>query len=496
MSVLFLGYTSISIIVAIFVFSLVFFLRKLSRLKKQVASLTSQLDKEIANEKTVLLELSELKKQYDQNISYDILTGLPNRQVFEDRLLQVVNQSKRYQLSFGVLFLDIDGFNVINNALGHEVGDELLKLISVRLLSALRQVDTVCRFSGDEFVLLVPQISKSEVCAYIAQRLLDSLSQSFQVRSHNLFITASIGIAVYPIDGEEGQLLLANADTALCQAKSLGSNHYQFYRQEMYSLSMRELALQSSLRDASIYKDFMIFYQPEVNTKTKEITCMEALLRWQHPDFGVVTPREFLRLAENSGKIIEIGEWVLHSVCQQFQKWKSSDFHLQKISVNISLRQLENPHFVYKLSQILHETGMEPKSLVLEIIDDVFHRLDLLEKSLHMLKQLGVQMAIDDFGTGHLSLSQLKRFSIDYLKIDSVLIQDSMSNPEGESIIKMIVSLAESLHSVAIAKGVETHEQKKLLEKLNCHLMQGHLFSIPRKPEEFTSSLEKAICEA
>jgi diguanylate cyclase (GGDEF)-like protein len=466
------------------------------RLRSEIKNLNVRLHNETTKEQLFSSELNEMKIQMDHTALHDVLTVLPNRQLMEDRLTQMVHQSKRYQLTFGVLFVDIDKFKVVNNALGYDIGDELLKQIAVRLQSSLRMVDTVSRFAGDEFVLLLPQVGRAETCAYIAQRLIDALSQPFEVAEHELYISACIGISVYPQDGDDGKILLKNADNALHQAKLRGNHSYQFYQKEMQVLSQRELVLGSSLRNLSIYNDFTIYYQPIVNTQTKEIMCMEALLRWQHPEFGLVTPREFLRLAEDSGKIIEIGEWVLHTVCMQFKKWRMMDLQLRKISVNISLRQLENPHFIYKLSQILNETNMAPESLILEISEGLFRKVDLLEKSMQMLKHLGVHVAIDDFGTGHLSLQELKRFSIDYLKIDGSLVQDITINQESEAIAKMVIALAETLHHGIIAEGVETGEQKALLEKLGCFVMQGHLFSVPRVPEEFTASLGKLISEA
>ena len=486
----------LSCLLSVFLFyGLLMVMHQLGRLKRQIKLLTSNLHEKVAEIEKFTSELSELKTQFYDNVSHDVLTGLPSRQVFEDRLIQTVNQSQRYQLLCGLVFLDIDGFKVINDALGYHVGDELLKEVATRLKSTLRQVDTACRFSGDEFVILFPQIAKVETCAYISQRLLDVISQPFIINQQELYITASIGIAIYPNDCEDAMALMKSADNALNQAKQRGCNVYQFYREEMQMLSQRELMLNSSLRHASVYHEFTIFYQPQVDITSKEIICMEALLRWQHPTFGLVTPTEFLRLAENSGKIIEIGEWVMRTVCQQFQKWKVSGFHLKKVSINVSLRQLENPHYIYKLSQTLREMNMTPESVILEISEGQFQNVDLLEKSLKMLKQIGVQIAIDDFGTGRLSLQELKKFSIDYLKIDGSFIQNMTVNPESEAITKMIIALANTLHQGIIAEGVETREQKEMLITLGCNVMQGHFFSIPRLAEEFTPEIEKAIGE-
>lgn len=462
-------------------------IRQLKRLRDDISTLNTQLQNKTTEATSFSTELTELKTRFDDNVLHDSLTGLPSRQVFEDRLMQTLHQSKRHQLLFGVLFLDINGFKMINNALGYDVGDQLLKQVAERLKNTIRKVDTVCRFNGDEFVVLLPQIAKPETCVYIAQRLLEVISQPFIVLEKELYITASVGITIFPTDGEEMGILIRNADNALQQAKARGCNTYQFYREEMNMLSQRELALNLGLRNAAVYQEFIILYQPEVDVKSQQIICMEALLRWQHPDFGLIAPLEFLRLAEYSGKIIEIGDWVLRTACQQFDKWQKNGFALKRMSVNISIKQLENPHFIYKLSQILQETNMKPDLLVLEISEGGFHKTELLEKSLKMLKNIGVQIAIDEFGTGRLSLQELMHFSIDYLKIDGALIKDITTNPENEAIVKMIIALATTLRQGVVANRIETREQKDLLEKLGCHVMQGYFFSVPRPAADFTS---------
>ncbi|MHB1947588.1 MAG: putative bifunctional diguanylate cyclase/phosphodiesterase [Gammaproteobacteria bacterium] len=461
--------------------------RELRKLKIQIALSQVQLLKEINLQQELAKELTQLKEKFAHDVLYDSLTGLAGRQVFEDRLVQTLNQSKRYQLIFGVLFLDLDGFKVINEALGHDVGDELLKEVAERLKNTIRQVDSLCRFGGDQFVLILSQLSKPESAAYVAQRILDAITQPFKVRNHELFITASIGIATYPTDGDEAKILLKNADNALHQAKSRGRNTYQFYREEMHILSQRELTLSSSLQHAEVYREFSIFYQPQINLENKKIASMQALLHWEHPDFGLIALPEFLRLAENNGKIIAIGEWLLRNAFQQFQQWKKLEFCPNSIAINVSLRQVENPHFTYKLSQILQEMNIDPACLVVEVSETLLAgNVELLEKSFHMLKHLGVQTAIKDFGAGHLSLQFLKRFPIDYLKIADTLIQDISVNKESESIVKMIIALAKSLQINVIAEGVESRKQKQVLVELGCNNMQGHLFSAPFRAEEFT----------
>lgn len=461
--------------------------REIRRLEKRAEQAESQLQEETRKQEELSSELTELKKQFTHSVIYDSLTGLPGRQVYKDRLLQIINQSKRYQLAFGVMFLDLDGFKVINEALGHDVGDELLKEVGVRLQGAIRQVDTISRFAGDEFVFILPQLSKPETAAYVAQRLLSVISQPFKIRDHELFITASIGIATFPSDGDTSLVLLKNADNALHQAKARGRNNFQFYREEMHTLSQRELTLSSDLQHNKIYQDFSLSYQPQIDFEKKEVCCMEVLLHWKHPDFGLIGLHDFLRLAENNGRINEVGEWILRNAIKQFQVWQNQQFYPSCISIDVSLRQLENPHFSYKLLQILQEQKVDPSVLILEISESIFYKLDLIEKVTHMLKHMGVQIAVKDFGTGNLALQHLKRLPIDYLKISSLLTHDITINKESEAIVKMIVALANTLQITVVAEGVDTPKQKLLLKELGCHIMTGQLFGPPLKAEECTT---------
>lgn len=460
---------------------------QLINLRKLIALTEIQLYKEVEHQQVLSKELAELKAKFAHDILYDSLTGLPGRQVFEDRLIQTVNQSKRYQLTFGVLFLDLDGFKIINDALGHDVGDELLKEVAARLQSSIRKVDTISRFGGDEFIFILSQLSKPEAAVYVAQRLLNEISQPFKVRDHDLFITASIGIATYPADGDDSKTLLKNSDNALHQAKARGRNNYQFYREEMHTLSQRELMLHSCLQNTAIYREFLIFYQPQINVVTKKVICLQTSLIWQHPDYGLIPLQEFSRLAENTGKINELGEWMLRNVIQQFTKWRAQNFQMNRVAIGVSLKQLENPNFAYKVSQILQETNAESDSLVLEISEAMLpQKLDVIEKAFHMLKHLGVQISIKDFGAGFLSLQHLKRFPIDYLKIANSLIQDVTVNKDSEAIIKMIIALAQTMQITVVADGVESDKQKQLLKSLGCQIMEGNFFSAPLQASELT----------
>ncbi len=471
-------------------------IRHLSHLKEKLSTAETALAKGIEQERALNVELADMKHKIERNIVSDSLTGLPGWQIFEDRLKQIIKQSKRHNLTFAILFLDLDDFKIINDVLGLEAGDELLKEAAERLQSSVRQMDTVSRFTGDEFVFILPQVSKPETSAYVAQRLLNAIAQPFRIRDQELFITASIGIAIYPQDGEEISMLLQNAESALHQAKAHGDNNYQFYRREMHMISRRELILTSALHGAEIYKEFSLCYQPQVNLEMKQIVCMETFLRWQHPDFGAISSDDFLRFAENTGTILVIGEWILRNACQQFLTWQSLGLHPQKLVVNVSLKQLENPHFAYNVSHVLQELNLNPDHLILQISEMMLlTKLGLIEKTLHMLKQLGVHIGVTDFGTGNIALQHLRSFPLSYLKLSSTLITDITTNEETKAIMKMIIALADTLQLQVVVDGIENQEQKLLLKELGCDLMQGNIFSPPLLAEEFTALVEEKIVE-
>jgi len=470
--------------------------KHLAQVKERLLAAEAAVAKGVEQERALNVELADMKHRIERNIVSDSLTGLPGWQIFEDRLKQVLNQSKRHKLTFAVLFLDLDDFKIINDVLGLEAGDELLKEVAERLQASVRQMDTVSRFTGDEFVFILPQVAKPETSAYVAQRLLNAVAQPFRIRDQELFITASAGIAIFPTDGEDVSVLLQNAESALHQAKSHGDNNYQFYRREMHMISRRELILSSALHGSEIYKEFSLRYQPQVNIETKKIVCMETSLHWQHPDFGVISTDDFLRFAENTGTILVIGEWILRNACQQFVTWQSQGLHPQKISVNVSLRQLESPHFAYNVSHILQDLNLNPDHLILQISEMMLlTKLGLIEKTLRMLKQLGVNIGATDFGTGNIALQHLRSFPLGYLKLSSELITDITTNEETKAIVKMMVALTVTLQLQVIADGVESQEQKLVLKELGCPVMQGTLFSPPLLAEEFTTLVAEKIVE-
>lgn len=481
----------------IILISTLFYAMQFLHLKKALHSRELELKNRMEVQKQLNSEITDLKHQVESTIVNDALTGLPGRHIFDDRLMQVLNQSKRHNLIFAILFLGLDGFEMVNDALGMDVGDELLREVAIRLRSSVRKMDTICRFGGDSFVLLLPQLSKPETAAYVAQRLLDAIAQPFKLHGQEVFITASIGIAVHPIDGDEMAALIRFADSALHQAKLRGHNHYQFYRKEMYGLSQREFALNTDLRRATLYQELHLYYQPLVDLESKKIINMSTVLRWQHPDFGLMDADVFMHLAENSGIAIPIGEWVLRSACQQFQAWDALGFNPNSVSVTVTLRQLENPHFTYRVLQIIQENKMNPSCIVFEISENVLStQSNLVEKNLHMFKQMGVRLGINDLGTGNIALQHLRHFPIDTIKISKPLIHDVTINQEAEAIVKLLIALGDTLKLKVIADGVDSQHQKQVLQQLGCRYMQGQYFSKPLLSRDFTSMVENQIVQS
>ncbi len=459
--------------------------------------LKKQLTDQIQINDQLKQEISHLQEQFSNNILVDSLTGLPSQKIFEDHLSLATSQSLRYQLTFCVMFLDLNGFKNITDALGYDIGDLLLKQVSERLQRCVRQVDTLSRFGSDQFVFIFSQIAKAETAAYIAQRLLDAITQPFLVQDHELYLGANIGIAVFPMDGRDGKTLLKNANLALSQAKLQGRSRYQFYQQEMHALSRRELVLSSSLHKESSYQYFDVYYQPRINLQTKKIVCMEAIVQWQHPDLGLVLFEEFSQLAEKNNNIINIYEWLLNRVCQDLINWREHQFDAQAISIPVSLKQLENTHFIQKVSTMLRERNIDPSCLIFEITESsLLFNIVQVEKMLHMLKHLGVQIAVNNFGAGHLQLQQLRRLPINIFKIDRSFVYDIDTNSESEALVKIIIALANSLQSQVVAEGVENEKQKNSLLALGCQTMQGGLFSPPVLASEFNEKHLQHIHES
>lgn len=428
------------------------------------------------------------RKKAEDDIIYqahhDALTGLPNRLLFNDRLKQAITQAHRKKHPVATLSLDIDRFKLINDTMGHPTGDLLLRLAAERLKSCLREDDSIARMGGDEFMILLPELAKAEDAAIVAQKTLDLFGEPFILYDQEVFVSVSIGISIYPSDGTDAQTIIKNADSAMYYAKEQGRNNYQFFTASLNTTAFERLSLENSLRKAIERKEFLVHYQPLVNLTNGTIIGAEALVRWLHPQKGLISPAQFIPVAEDTGLIIPIGEWVLREACKQNRLWHDRGYHTLKVSVNLSPRQFKAPTLVKSIANILAETGLEPQFLELEITESAaMENADFAISMLQDLKEMGIKISIDDFGTGFSSLSYLKRFPIDTLKIDQAFVRDIGTNPDEKEIVTAIIALARNLNLRVIAEGVETEEQLSFLKHKRCDEMQGFLFSKPQFPE-------------
>lgn len=434
------------------------------------------------------------RKQAEETIRYlayyDTLTGLPNRLMFESRLVLALDHASRNGEMLAVIFIGLDRFKNINDTLGYATGDLLLKAVAGRLSGAVGKSDTLACMGGDEFMLLLPEIRRVEDAASIAQKILDQFQKPFLVEGCELYITASIGISIYPHDGYSVEVLMKNADTAMCRAKDMGRNNYQFFTADMNVSITKQLNMVNSLRHAFEKEELVIYYQPKVDIKTGRVIGMEALVRWQHPELGLISPEEFIPVAEETGLIVPIGEWVMRTACAQNKAWQDAGFPPLRVAVNLSARQFQDKSLINTISGILKETGLEPCYLELEITESTVVRdMDFTVTMLRRLKEMGIHISLDDFGVGYSSLRYLIIMTIDALKIDQSFIRDLFNNPKNKAIISSIISLAHNLNLEVTAEGVETEEQLDFLKKHQCDSMQGFLFSKPLTAEEFENVL-------
>ena len=424
------------------------------------------------------IERKRYQEELERQANYDGLTGLPNRHLFHDRLKQAVF-AQRSAKSIAVVFIDLDHFKVINDSLGHNFGDEVLRHVGERLLAAVRDGDTVARLGGDEFVLILSDQTREEVIFRTMRRLIGKVGEPMIVGDRELNITCSAGISLYPQDGPDVQTLLKNADAAMYRAKSVGRNTFQFFTAEMNELANERLSMEQALRRAIERDELLLHYQPRLNLLTGEVDGVEALVRWMHPVRGLTFPDRFISLAEETGLIVPIGEWVLRTACEQGRDWRRAGFR-PVISVNLSARQLWGGGLVRLVGDVIAETGMS-EQLELELTESmVMHDAENVIATMLGLKALGVRLSVDDFGTGYSSLSYLKRLPLTALKIDGSFVRDISSGAPDEGLIaKAIISLAHSLHLRVIAEGVETEEQRAFLKAHACDEIQGYLVSRP-----------------
>ena len=425
---------------------------------------------------------------------YDILTGLPNRTLFTDRLNSAVSYAYRNKEMIAVMFLDLDNFKVINDILGHSVGDQLLQGVAERLIGCLRENDTIARLGGDEFILLAKQINNEDDVVKITEKIREVLKLSFNFDGNELHTTTSIGVSIYPHDGKDSQTLLRNADTALYRAKAQGRDNYQLYTASMNAKTSERLVLENRIYKALAQEEFVIYYQPQVDLVSGEIFGMEALLRWQHPEFGMVYPTEFIPILEDVGLIAPVGEWVLKTACRQNKIWQDAGFPAMRIAINMSPKQFQQQDLVEMVDRVLRETNFSPKRLDIEITENaIIKDIDATATSFRRLKELGVQISIDDFATGYSSLSYLKKFPVNNLKIDQSFIRDITNNSDDVAIVRAIITLAHNFKLKTIAEGVETVEQLEFLRSLKCDAVQGYVVSHPLTAEDATELLSKDI---
>jgi diguanylate cyclase (GGDEF)-like protein/PAS domain S-box-containing protein len=410
---------------------------------------------------------------------HDYLTGLPNRMLLNDRLSQAVAYASRRKSGLAVLFCDLDNFKHINDSLGHFVGDKLLQSVSQRLTAQVRASDTVSRHGGDEFVILLLD-DHSENAALTGEKILHALSQPYFIGSHELYVTTSIGISLYPEDGQDAESLIRSADTALYQAKSKGRDNYQFFKEEMNARAVERQSLEVDLRRAIKQEEFILHYQPKVNLNTGEITGVEVLLRWDHPTRGTLYPGTFISIAEDCGLIVQIGKWVLENACMQARAWIDQGHLPMPVAINISALEFRNVHFANQVKDVLIHTGLQPQYLELELTESVLMRdVQTSASILRELKEIGVRIAIDDFGTGYSSLNYLNQFPIDVLKIDQTFVRDITSGNGNDIIVNAVINMGISLKQKVVAEGIETKDQLAFLSEHDCHEGQGFLLSKP-----------------
>ncbi len=428
---------------------------------------------------------------------HDSLTDLPNRSLLNDRLGQAIAAAMRHRGSVAVLYLDLDRFKVINDSLGHRVGDRLLQSVALRLRESVRGSDTVSRIGGDEFVVLLSEVVQEQDAAHCADKLLKAIRLPYVLDDHELHVTGSIGIALHPADGITGEALLQNADSAMYEAKKHGRNNYQFYRSDLNSSAGARQALESRLRHAVQRQELELHYQPIMGLRSGSVDGVEALLRWKHPTLGLLCPDQFISIAEESGLIVPIGRWVLREACRQVHAWHAAGLPNLRLAVNISAVELRAEQFAADVGAILAETGFDPRCLELELTE-TFLMQDSTSTALvlHAIKELGVQIALDDFGTGYSSLSYMRRFPIDTLKVDRSFIRDLAHDANDASVVSALISLGKGLHMRVVAEGVEAADQLVFLKNHDCAEAQGYFFSRPLRALDFADWLRVAAAGA
>lgn len=423
---------------------------------------------------------------------HDTLTELPNRRFFMDHLRKEVREAEKSKSQLGLMFLDVDKFKYINDSHGHEMGDLILIEVATRIRKCFRSTDVVARIGGDEFTILLSSISSVKEVEILAQRIIDSFRETIEIQGKLFNLSCSIGIALYPLNGRNVDDLLKRADIALYTVKEQGRNGFLFFHSDMEQRSLERILLENELHKAIQQQQFYIEYQPKKNLSTGDLIGVEALIRWEHPELGRISPDKFISVAEETGLIIPLGEWVIRRGCIQNKDWQDQGYPPLILSVNLSVRQFTQPNLVERIQEILFETGLDAKWLELEVTESIFADIDYSAKTLQSIRNLGVHVSVDDFGTGYSSFSYLKHLPIDTLKIDASFIKDIHLNKESEAIVKGIIDIAQSLNLNVIAEGIESQEQMVTLSETGCIQGQGFLFSKPLSKNEFERYLKES----
>ncbi|MCE3043994.1 EAL domain-containing protein [Legionella sp. 16cNR16C] len=437
-----------------------------------------------------------LEQKLEYQATHDPLTGLPNRVLLHDRIQQAIASSARHERYFAIIFFDLDRFKLVNDSYSHQFGDELLCAVAKRLSSLVREEDTLARLGGDEFVMLIPELNKSEASLNVAHKILMLFTQPFMILGKEINTSASIGISIYPTDGKTANTLLKHADLAMYMAKEQGGNQLKFYINQLNHQSLKRLKQENELRRAISNQEFFLLYQPQFDVNQTRLLALEALIRWQHPENGVILPLDFIPVAEDSGLIIPIGEWVIREVCRQIIEWRDRGLPLVRVAVNVATHQLKQWNFAETVQSILNEYQIPAEYLEIEITENVIITHVEVQRMIHELNKIGVKIVLDDFGTGNSSLNYLKQIHIDRLKIDQSFVQNISKSRSDEVIIEAIIAMARSLNFRVLAEGVESENQMNFLKDQECDEIQGYLLSKPLNADSMEQLLRKASIAA
>jgi diguanylate cyclase (GGDEF)-like protein/PAS domain S-box-containing protein len=466
----------------------------------QTVSVVQDDDGKISRHVAVFSDISPIKRsqeQLDHLAHHDPLTDLPNRLLFNDRLAHAISRARRDDGQLAVVFIDIDRFKTINDSLGHPSGDEVLQQVARRLVASVRESDTVSRLGGDEFIILLEDLLDVDDVLVLATKLMQAFQEPFKVEGHSLHLNISMGISLFPRDGEEAAMLIKNADAAMYSVKDSGRNDFQFYTRELTHSVFERFTMENALRRAIDREELRLHFQAQLHLETGAVLGAEALLRWEHPELGLVPPAKFVPLAEDTGLIIPIGEWVLRTACRQLHEWRTQGIVLPRIAVNIAGPLISKGALIQAVDQALSESGLAADSLELEITESyIMHGTELSVASLQRMHDLGVGITIDDFGTGYSSLSYLKRLPVDALKIDRSFVGDIPGDPNDEAIVAAVIDLGRSLQLRVIAEGIETDAQRRFLMQRGCAIGQGFRLARPLGAEEFGLWLSEAVAFA